>query len=206
MVAASLASGCGAQVIWSPHTSRTHPDLLEKANKIDRVIILPLRVEVFLVHASGVKEKMDEWTEQAKGHVMEALEGELRSRSGLLINTLSEVSLPKEVQSNLEETQALFDVVDSAIYPGCSPSRVGPPVGMASEIAILPYHVIPEKFTAFSYTLGSEIGALDEQADALVLVRGVDHITSVGNLILQAVGGGWLWGFTGQHYPVHCPR
>ncbi len=215
VVAASLASGCGGAIQLPTPTLghgpqegvlfvdvRTHPDLLAKTNNIDRVLILPPRVAVFLLAFDNKVEKMDEWTEQAKGHVLEALEGELRSRSGLLINTLSEVSLPKDVQSNLEETQALFDLVDSAIYPACStqPHHQGPytpgppPVGMASEIAIFPFHVFPEKLTVFSYSLGSEVGALDAQADALVLVRAVDHISSIGRklkfLLLPLCGFG----------------
>lgn len=166
LLAGLLFAGCASV---SPY--RAHPSLEERGKVIKTVVVLPPRVEVFQLTAGGIKEKMDEWSAEAKKNVMTAIEGELTGRPGLLIKPLSEDSLPREVESDLEETQALFDAVNASIIF----HTYGPPEQLFSD-----------KIKGFDYSLGQEVEGLRIlEADALLLVRGVDHISTEGRKALQ---------------------
>jgi hypothetical protein len=102
--------------------------------------------------------------------VIAAIEEEFNSRPEIVFETLYADSLSKEVESNLEQTQALFDAVDASIII----HTYGP---LEQRF--------PEKIEDFDYTLGPEVKELAEQADALLLVSCVDHISSEGRKVLM---------------------
>jgi hypothetical protein len=102
---------------------------------------------------------------------MSAVEDVLRTRPLLNLKTFNPSLLSEEGRLNFEETAALFDAVSSSIIF----HTYGPPV-----------HRFPEKITNFDYALGPEVGALADDTDALLLVSGIDHISTTGRKALQA--------------------
>lgn len=134
-------------------------------------MLLPPVVHVESLSAGGVQEEQEEWSRQAEGNVITALQEQLKARPGLQLEYLSPGSLPQETKANLTETQALFDAVNISILLhtyGPEPMR------------------FPDKVDNFDYSLGMEVNKLAGQADALLVVRAEDHISTEGRKALQA--------------------
>lgn len=138
---------------------------------------MPPKVDVYQITAGGVKEKIDQWTTEAQENIMAAIENQLTERLGCVVQFFSDLSRSEEVVADLENIQALFDAVNASILV----HTYGPPD-----------QVFPEKITNFDYSLGLEVNALAEQADALLFVRGVDHISTGGRKTLQTIGSVFL--------------
>jgi hypothetical protein len=151
-------------------TFRAHPQLDEKIRTTKTVMMIHPKVDVYQITAGGVKEKMDEWSSEARKNVITAIEEELGGRLGIVFKTLSEDSLPMEVESNFEQTRALFDAIDKSII---------------IHTYGLPANRFPEKIKDFDYSLGPEVKGLAEQADALLLISCVDHISTEGRKALM---------------------
>lgn len=167
LLASILITGCATTPPF-----RAHPQLDEKRRTIKKVIVMPPKVDVYQLTAGGVKEKIDQWTTEAPKNIMAAIENELTGKRGCVFKFFSDFSRSEEEASNLEDTQALFDAVNASVLV----HTYGPPDQLFSE-----------KITNFDYSLGSEVKGLAEQADALLFVRGVDHISTGGRKTLQAV-------------------
>jgi hypothetical protein len=163
--AALLISACAT----APHY-RSHPQLNTKIEKVNTITVIPLKIEVFQVSAGGVKEKMDEWSFQAKRNLLTAVEEELKLRPMLNIKSLSETFMSDDRKSNLEQTSALFDAINSSIIV---------------HTYGLPEWRFPEKITGFDYSLGPDVRELSGQTDALLFVRGADNISTAGRKALQ---------------------
>lgn len=156
---------------------RAHSNLEARAKGIRTVVLLPPRAEVFQLDTGGTSEKIDEWSAHANENIAAAIQTELQGRVGLLLKLLPEDSMREEAKSNLEETHALFDAVNTSIilhtYSPPSP----------------PESIFEEKIKDFDYSLGSEVKDLRiGEADSLILVRGVDHIWTEGRKALQVFG------------------
>ncbi len=153
---------------------RANPSLEARTKGIKTVAILPPRVDVFQIDAGGVREKIDEWSTQAKKNLEDAVRAELQRRTGFLITPHSQESLPEEVKSNLEETYSLFDAVNTAI--------------LLHTYFDNPNYRFEEKIVNFDYSLGKEVkGLANEGVEILLLVNGTDHIWTGGRQALQAV-------------------
>ena len=152
---------------------RSNPKLSEKLDTTKRILLIPLKTDVYQVTAGGVKEKMDEWTLQAKRNVMTAIEDELKTKPMLFTRAIEESLLSAEKQINLQETSALYDAVSSSIV---------------FHTYGLPEHRFQEKITNFDYSLGTEVQELAGDVDAVLVVSCVDHISTAGRKALQAGG------------------
>ena len=154
-----------------PPAFRAHPTLAQRAATIKTVLVAPPKVEVFELGAGGVREKMDEWSDQGRKNVIAALEQSIAHRASLRMRLLNEESLPQETKAELEQTSALFEAVDDAILQhtyGPEPER------------------FQDKLANFDYSLGAEVRALKtEEADALLFIRAVDHVSSQGRIAQQ---------------------
>lgn len=154
-----------------PPAFRAHPTLAQRTATIKTVLVAPPKVEVFELGAGGVREKMDEWSDQGRKNIIAALEKSIANRASLRMRLLNEESLPQETKSELEQTSALFEAVDDAILRhtyGPEPERFG------------------DKLTNFDYSLGAEVrGLKTEEAEALLFIRAVDHISSQGRIAQQ---------------------
>lgn len=152
---------------------RSNPQLPEKLDSTKRILLIPLKTDVYQVTAGGVKEKMDEWSFQAKRNVMTAIEDELKTKPMLFTKAMEESLLSAEKQINLEETSALYEAVSSSIM---------------FHTYGLPEHRFQEKITNFDYSLGAEVQELAGDVDAVLMVSCVDHIATAGRKALQAGG------------------
>ena len=157
----------------TPSSYRASPNLEQKRNLIKAVVVLPPAIHVESLTAGGVHEEQEEWSRQAEKNVMTAVEEQLKGRSGLHIEYLPKDSLAKEMEANLTETQALFDAVSTSVVVhtyGPEPAR------------------FPEKISNFDYSLGPEVNQLAGPADALLVIRADDHISTEGRKSLQVAG------------------
>jgi len=154
-----------------PPAFRAHPTLAQRAPTIKNILVAPPKVEVFQLGAGGIGEKMDEWSDQGRKNIVAALEKSFASKGSLRVKLLDEQFLPQETKSELEQTSALFEAVDSAVLQhtyGPEPERFA------------------EKLVNFDYSLGPEVRALKtEEADALLFIRAIDHVSSQGRIAQQ---------------------
>jgi hypothetical protein len=162
----SIFTGC----VTAPNY-RSNPQLSEKIETAKRIVLIPLRTDVYQLTAGGVKEKMDEWTMQAKRNVMTAIKDELERKPLLFIKPFEELLLSSEKEANLYETSALYDAVSSSI--------------MFHTYGQQP-NLFPEKINNFDYSLGPEINELVGDVDAVLFVSCVDHIATAGRKAVQA--------------------
>jgi len=149
---------------------RINPSFEEKKAAIKTVAVTEPRVEIFEVSAGGVKEKVDEWSQVGAKNIRTAIERELASRSAIRTKTLSEASLSKEAKANLDDTYTLFDAVN---------------VSVIQHTYGRPEFNFTEKIQNFDYSLGPEVSGITSDADALLLVYGVDHVSTAGRKALQ---------------------
>lgn len=166
-----LLTGCA---LTPPY--RVHPNFQDKLKMFKTVAVLPPDVDVFYVEVGGIPEKMEEWSKQARKNILTAVQAELAGRAGFIVKPFAEDSLPEGAKSVLEENHAFFEAVKISIVMHTYP----PPAG------VFPFE---EKVKNFDYSLGEEIRELKMgEADALLLVDGMDHIWSEGRKALQALG------------------
>lgn len=158
---------------------RSHPSFGARGKGLKTLALMPPRVEVFYLETGGVREKMDDWSAQARRNIAVALEQELSGRFALRVRALSEDSMDKEVKSTLDETHALFDAVNTSVVLhsyGITNQPESP-------------HLFKEKVDNFDYSLGEEVRELKVgEDDVLLLAAGVDHVWSEGRRALQALG------------------
>ena len=154
----------------SPPPYRTNPQFNEQLKTIRRITVIPLEIEVSELSAGGIKEKIDQWCVQAKKNVMTAIQKELETKPLLFIKPFHENMLSEDERSNLDETNALFDAVNSSI--------------LTHTYGIVEHH-FPEKIENFDYSLGNEVGELAKEIDAMLFVRCIDIIPTTGKEALE---------------------
>lgn len=152
-------------------TYRVHPQLKEKIEPSKIIMVIPLKTDVYQITAGGVTEKMDEWSSQAKRNVMRAIQEEVSKKPLMFVKTFEETLLSEGQRTNLQETQALFDAVNSSIII----HTYGPPQQLFSD-----------KVNNFIYSLGPEVKELAPDVDALLFVSCSDQISTGGRKALQA--------------------
>lgn len=161
-----------------PSDPRMPPNSQEKIRQIKSLVLLPPKVDMFELSAGGVLEPMEDWSGQAKINVTEAIKNKLIGRQGGAVRTLNEQRLPKEVATNLGETWALYDAVESSvIFHTLRPYRQ--PIDATTD-------VFEDKIANFDYSLGAEVRGLDQQADAFLLFRGLEQRSTGGRKAVRA--------------------
>ncbi len=134
------------------------------------IAVMPADIEVYQFSAGGIRELMDEWSDQAKELVRQALEKHFASRYGFEIKFIDEKWLKENDKELWETNRGLYTAVAvSALlhaYPGPN--------------------TFPDKIKNFDYTLGEEIQALAKLcgADALLFIHGFDHEATAGRVAL----------------------
>lgn len=154
----------------SPASYRINPRLNEKLKTTKRITVIPLEIEVYELFAGGIKEKIDQWCAQAKNNVMTAIHKELEVKPLLFVKPFHETMLSEDQRSNLDETRALFDAVNSSIL---------------THTYGVTEHSFPEKIENFDYSLGNEVGELAKEIDALLFVKCIDIIPTTGKERLE---------------------
>ena len=145
---------------------------------------MPPGVKVYQLAVGGGTQLMDEETVAAKQIVSAAIEKELGRHAGVVFKPFPSPSAILDTNSDLtaaglkdelEDTQALFEAV------------------IASVLLHTYKHdsdqTFPEKLKNFDYSLGREVQRLARpaNADALLFVSGVDHISTGGRKALMAL-------------------
>ncbi len=158
-----LFSGCASLV----KTSATYQEAL-KEMKI--IAVMPPDVEVYKLTAGGMRELIDEWTQDSKDYIKEALQKHIGNRFGFEVKFVEEDWLKINHKSLWNNNRSLYSAVaQCALYHAYS----GPAA-------------FPAKLKNFDYTLGAEIQPLSQVlgADALLFVYGYDHEATAGRVAL----------------------
>jgi hypothetical protein len=164
-----ILPGC----ISHPQNYRTAPHFDTQRTSIKTITVVEPRIEIFEVSAGGVREKVEEWCAIGSRNVKLAMETELASKSTWRVRPFSQDALSKEAKDNLKDTYALFDAVNSSLF-------------LHSYNRAQPQFIFPETVTNFNYSLGPEVRDLAADADALLLVYGIDHVATSGRKAIQA--------------------
>lgn len=166
-----LLAACMLVAACAVPAYRANPDLANRAPAIKTILLASPKVEVFELGVGGMREKMDDWTEQGTKNVAAALANALNDRSAIRMKALAEDALSPERKTKLEEMSALFDAANNEIILhtyGAEPER------------------FKEKLTAFDYSLGPEVEALSAgEGEALLFVRAADYVSSKGRIAAQ---------------------
>ncbi len=150
---------------------KMHPGFHKKIKEVKTLVIMPPAVNVYQITAGGLKEKMDTWTDQARQNVLKAIEDEINKKNDFKLTICDINSLDSKALENLEETNALYEAVDTAIMV----HAYGPGD-----------NYFPEKEENFQYSLGREVKDISGSADIMLFVRGIDHITTSGRKAVMA--------------------
>ncbi len=163
ILAGFLFSGCVTPF------SRTNPIATVRSLNIKRVVLLPPKIDVFELGAGGVKEKIDDWSQKASDNIAAALIENLGAKPGVQAARFSSEAGPPYLKAALTDTDLLYDAVNRSIL-------------------LHSYGQQPNYFEGhpFQLSLGQEISQLKiSEADAFILVRGSDEISSAGRKALQ---------------------
>jgi hypothetical protein len=146
------------------------PALPEKLNRVKRIVVMPARIDVIQLTAGGARERMDQWSIQAQEQTVIAVQTQLAKNKTITIQRAS-VDPRGTLKGELEETYALFDAVNAMIIRHTyEPSK----------------EIFPDKIVSFDYSLGPDIGAFADGADALLFLSGVDVVSTGGRKAAQA--------------------
>jgi len=150
-------------------TFRAPPDFRQRIQKIKTIGILKPEMKIFEITSGGVKEARPEWCDEACGFVKTALTAEFQ-RFGY---ELKAVDPGTDSEKEVREMLTLHETVIASILPH---AYDGP-------------GLFPAKKTNFDYT----VGPIDNivrlaGADALLVVRGVDEVSTSGRKAMQTLG------------------
>ena len=171
MLILAIVAGCG------PARFRVHPQLQEKVHSIKTVAIMPPSIKLYALSIGGNTQLMDEPTAPAEQIVAATIEKKLERHAGVVFKPFpsptailaASSDLAAGLKDELEDTQALFEAVSASVllhtYGDGDPKEI-----------------FPEKLKNFDYSLGPEVQRLAKlaDADALLFVSGVDHISTGG--------------------------
>jgi len=150
-------------------TFRAPPDFPQRMRNVRTIGILKPDVKIFEITSGGVKELRPEWCDEACGLVKGAVAAEFR-RFGY---ELKEIDPAADSEEEVREMLALHEAVVAGILPH---AYDGP-------------GLFPAKKTNFDYPVGPIDNILRPAgADALLVVRGVDEISTSGRKAMQTLG------------------
>jgi hypothetical protein len=153
-----------SSLAWSADNS-VKSMTLDLNNLPHKIVLVDPEVIVKELSVGGVAEKVDEWSNQAKTNINNALNSQIASKH-LFDKVDQPTDLPPEQEAALEEHVALYDVVGfNAFYFGRAQ-----------------FDGWKHKKTEFDYTLGNGLKELADKtgADAALFIVGEDHVSSGG--------------------------
>lgn len=135
-----------------------------------RLIVMEPDIQVGVLTAGGLLEPREDWTTQARGHVLRALQAQQRSRGG----HINVATSPEEAGG---DPQALVEL-----------TRLHTAVGNAIKLHKYTGIALPTKRNSFDWTLGElavDYGAASSY-DYALFVHAQDSFSSGGRVALQA--------------------
>lgn len=147
---------------------RSPPDFARRMKDIRSIAMFRPDVRIFEISSGGVKEPRPEWGEECCEKVQAAFVAEFR-RFGYDLKVLDPA---KDNSAELREIMFLYDDVVASVLRH---AYDGP-------------NLFPAKKTNFDYTVGPIDNILQPAgADALLLIRGVDEISTTGRKAMQTL-------------------
>lgn len=166
-----LTTGCVTTPDWyrkyqQPY--RAHPDLHERLKSVKVVGVLPPDIKIYELSAGGVSDLRDDWSAAGRATVLKGLVGVFEER-GVVLKPLA---VDRAMQAPLEDLTALYRAVSYSI--------------VEHTYKRFPFQT---KLENFDYSLGPVDDVLKRsRADALVIVYGIDQISTTGRKALRGVG------------------
>lgn len=181
LVLAILQVGCASV------TYRTNENFESYFNKKKKVSIFTPDMKIFKLTAGGIDQYQDEWSIKATNFMKEELRKELDTFDTIEFNYLDKSALNKHDKEFIDEQKGIFYIVAHSI------------IAHTYEPGTLFKHKIED----FDYTLGEELGYLNNltDAEAILLVNGRNYIWTVGRSSL-AVLSTLVTLATGVYLPV----
>lgn len=168
LLVAMAVTGCAI----TPY--RAHPDAARRLPTLKRLALMPPDVKVYSLSAGGVPELMDDWSERGRRNAADAVRRALTAHDGtyVLRDFAPDATDPRLTQQ-FEDVRALVDAIRSTtILHTYNPNLM-----------------IEEKLQNFRYSVGPVPDLAEAaDADALVFVSGVDHISTGGRKALMVLG------------------
>jgi len=165
LLAIAFLSGCAT----TPY--RAHPQFEERLRSGLRVAVMPPDVKVYQITAGEVQEQMDEWTETARKNVVAAISKRLTGGGGLTIRDFDPTQ-SEAAREEFEDARWLFQAVALSAALHAYPTPVQ----------------LETKKERFDYTLGPlPTLAQASEADALLFVQGLDHISTSGRVARDVI-------------------
>lgn len=132
----------------------------------NKVVVLPVNIEVVEVSAGGVQEKVPDWSREAAQNVFKALSAAINKQRNMKVVTAP--NFAGAAASNVDEHLALYKLV----------------VNTASKIGW------EHKIKRFDYGIGPGLRAIANEtgADAAIMVYGRDHVSTAGRKARAVVG------------------
>ncbi len=127
---------------------------------------MPPDVKVYKLTAGGMREEMDEWSDQAKAYIKEGLERHLGQSQNVNIKFVDEKWLKDNYKDLWRENRALYNAISLSVFNHAYPG----------------VNAFPTKVKNFDYTLGPEVAELNK-------VVGGDAMAFIYAYDTQATGG-----------------
>lgn len=148
---------------------RSPPDFAQRMKNIKTIAVFRPDIKIFEISTGGVKELRQDWCDEGCTKVQTAFVNEFQ----LFGYDLKILDPAQDSSAELREIMFLYDDVVTSVLRH---TYDGP-------------HLFPTKQTNFDYTLGPIDNLLEPAgADALLLIRGLDEISSEGRKAMQTFG------------------
>ena len=156
----------------APAIQRQTPQL-QRAERIPRIVVMPIDVELSQLTAGGVSEPHAEWTEAAFKNMRAALETEARVRKVVLVDFNPESGTPDDRETSTDLVKLHRAVGGSILVHQYNPDLA-----------------LPSKQGKFDWSLGPSVQAIAKSHDAdyalFLFVR--DNYATAGRVAVIVVG------------------
>ena len=143
---------------------RQHPELMNRIKNLKIIGIIQPNIQIYELAAGGTQEFRDDWSQEGKNNVTNAIIDELRKKHA----ETKTVVIGKDSEKEFEEIQSLYRAVEFSILQHTYGT-----------------HPFLEKQTNFDYTLGPIAKILDTfGSDAILFVRAKDVTSTAGRKAL----------------------
>jgi len=172
VVAAAIVGMCLLLSGFGPKNVRIHPEATARSAEIKTVVLVAPEIKVFELSTGDTTELRDEWSAQGKDNVTKALQMRFSEKS----IKISDLKAESAEDPDFKEIMALFEVVSASIIRHTYNEGANP-------------NFFADKMQNFDYSLGPLDKVLSPSGgDAILLVYGVDHISTAGKKALNVLG------------------
>ncbi|MBI9075759.1 MAG: hypothetical protein JEZ02_10140 [Desulfatibacillum sp.] len=160
---------CLAQLTaCAPKVYKTHPNYSQEINNISQTALLPPKIEIYEISAGDVPELRQDWSEKSEDLFAEKILKRMKDKG---VKLAQPDACTQDVQNEIEEIFDLWKAVDLSI-------RLH-----AMDFSPIPFE---HKQKDFRYSVGSVENLLKAfNADALILLNGIDQISTQGRRVLM---------------------